>query len=69
MRNAAKSKSPPAAEKHNQEFTPMREAIDGGDKVNATKKMQDGTAINYSSSIKYAGEEYPAIQDVTRTFG
>lgn len=59
-RNVARSKSTPAAKNPIKSLTSVREAIDGGVKVTATGEMQDGTAINYSASVKYDGKEYPA---------
>ncbi len=58
--NVAKSKYTPAPKNPIKSITLVREAIDGGVKVTGTGERQDGTAINYSSSIKYDGKEYPA---------
>src|ERR1017187_440665 len=41
-------------------LTIVNEAVDGGVKVTATGQLKDGTAINYSSTDKYDGKEYPA---------
>ena len=41
-------------------LTVVYEAVDGGVKVTATGQVKDGTAINYSSTDKYDGKEYPA---------
>ena len=57
--NVAKSKYTPVDKNPVKSLTSVREAIDGGFRLTTTGERQDGTAINYSSSIKYDGKEYP----------
>ena len=59
-RNIEKSKSTPPATNPITSLTIVNEAVDGGVKVTATGQLKDGTAINYSSTDKYDGKEYPA---------
>jgi hypothetical protein len=59
-RNIEKSKSTPPATNPITSLTVVYEAVDGGVKVTATGQVKDGTAINYSSTDKYDGKEYPA---------
>jgi hypothetical protein len=57
--NAAKSKSTSANPVKSQ--TDVREATpDGGTKLTRTSQLADGTAINYTVSLKYDGKEYRA---------
>jgi hypothetical protein len=59
-RNIEKSESTPPATNPITSLTVVYEAVDGGVKVTATGQVKDGTAINYSSTDKYDGKEYPA---------
>ena len=59
-RNIEKSKSTPPATNPITSLSIVNEAVDGGVKVTATGQLKDGTAINYSSTDKYDGKEYPA---------
>lgn len=57
--NVAKSKFTPADSNPIKSQTLVRQAIDGGSKGTGTGERQDGTAINWSYSVKYDGKEYP----------
>jgi hypothetical protein len=58
-RDVAKSKSTPPGPNPVTSLTTVREASDGGVKVNSTGQRKDGTAINSSYTAKYDGKEYP----------
>jgi hypothetical protein len=56
--NAAKSKS--TSTNPTKSRTDVREAMpDGGVKVTSTREMADGSAVNFSYTVKYDGKEYP----------
>ena len=57
--NVAKSKTTPPSKNPTTSLTMVREASDGGVKVTLTGQLKDGTAINYSYTVKYDGREYP----------
>jgi hypothetical protein len=56
--NVAKSKHPPSTNPVTS-LTVVYEAVDGGVKVTVTGQTKDGTAINFNSTVKYDGKEYP----------
>lgn len=58
-RNVAKTKSTPPGANPITSMTSVREASDGGVKVNNKGQRKDGTAIDSSYTAKYDGKEYP----------
>jgi hypothetical protein len=58
-RDVAKTKTTPPVPNPITSMTTVREASDGGVKVNSTGQRKDGTAINSSYTAKYDGKEYP----------
>ena len=58
-RNVAKSKITPPDTNPITSLTVVREAIDGGVKVNVTGQRKDGTAISSVYTAKYDGKDCP----------
>jgi hypothetical protein len=58
-RNVDKGQSTPPNTNPITSMTMVREASDGGVKVNSTGQRKDGTAITSSYTAKYDGKEYP----------
>jgi hypothetical protein len=58
-RNVAKSTSTTPSKNPIKTLTLVYEPSDGGVKLTVTGELQDGSAINSSSTVKYDGKEYP----------
>ena len=57
--NVAKSKRTPPSTNPVTSLTVVYEAVDEGVKGTITGQLEDGTAINFGSTVKYDGKEYP----------